>query len=619
MDSQSKSMFRKRERHFNEIKTIISVALFLFGATACICLVFIWPQLYSIQVFNSKLMYKLIIDTEDYFTCDKDYKKFVIDEPDTSYSMISFYVFGVSNPNDVFQRGYKPSMVETGPFGFLKYTYRYDISFDDPRKSTTISFKEYSILNEIRNPMDCQDMFYRSQRDLLVVDPCINDKCLCKDYDMLITMMNPFLLKILWEESASDLLAHYSVEVFTEQKRLLEDPFTEAVKAHLVSRSYKEVYLFRIQMQSALFLNTAVTTLLNIYDLSDISDKDIKPSSCGLEIYGISSCPFKPYVTLANARRDPGYIEADCPSILPFLYSDSNSSFLNIDYGLPKWLAISWYYGYVGFNGLVGYSTITPAQVVELLNELAFVLAENAWGSGTAYTNEQIEGSKHMVLTTASWLSTQFFIPYASKFQSLVQQEWLDGYEKVTCSPIGTKCIWQFGYLKHYENVDFTFNSKLLFYLIDTVTEVSTNPISFYKDTFAPGWYNVYQYCQDVYNVKMLINITCTNLAYTFHDAQLGKPAALWSKEKSFASNDPTYVEKQYLLLTTTLQQHHYFEMSCNLSFLLHVVYRKSTDFHDIYVIDYINKNKDSKFNHTFSRDNWYDLGIAQWGAGIEL
>ena len=57
--------------------------------------------------------------------------------------------------------------------------------------------------------------------------------------------------------------------------------------------------------------------------------------------------------------------------------------------------------------------------------------------------------------------------------------------------------------------------------------------------------------------------------------------------------------------------------MSCNLSFLMQKVYRENTDFHDHYVVYYLNKYKDPKFHFNFTVGNWTDMGIAQWAGGF--
>lgn len=633
MDTQAKTMAYKRDRHFGETKTIIAVTLFLFGFLSCFCLVLIWPQIYSIQVFNSKAAYKLIIDVEDYFTCNEDYKKFVIDEPDSSYSMFSIYVFGVGNAADVFQRGAKPVMTETGPFGFLRHSYRYEISFDDPIRSETVSFKEFSVLLELSDVDLCEDMFYRTGRDSLLVNPCTNDRCKCKDYDTLLTIVNPMFLKLQWSDSTSDLMAYYSVEVFSEVKALLEDPFTEAVRAHLVSSGLKEVYSFRAQMQMGLVMNTAMSDLSGIYDLVVIADygpsslPSFDPPACGLEdSYGITDCPFSSlYPFLSTARGSDEECKQGCPSIKLFLDVTSNSSILNMDYGLPRWLGLSWYLkdGPLPFNGDLGSTMLTNQQAKVILDDLSLALAEDQYGGG--YTPGQLAACRHMTTIMAQWMAQNFYFPYVALYNKLVQEEFLTSYQPVACSPFGLKCVWQYGYLRHHEGVDMGIPEEqqlqLVTYLIDPTSSVNTNPASFYKDLFAPSWYNVFLYYRDVYSAKVQPNISCTKLGATFYDAKVFKPAALWAKASPNAAisgnSNFTKMTIEYKKRNDAATQQIYFNLSCSLSHLMFDIYRSSTKFHDAYVIDFLNKYKDEQFKHNFTSDNWNDLGVAQWGAGV--
>ena len=172
--------------------------------------------------------------------------------------------------------------------------------------------------------------------------------------------------------------------------------------------------------------------------------------------------------------------------------------------------------------------------------------------------------------------------------------------------------------MRYYEGVTIPINTALANYLIDTSKSVGTNPASFYKDLFAPSWYNAFLYYRDIYSAEVQPNISCTNLEATYHDAKLFKPAALWAKSDPVYGGNSNFNQlmEQYQLLSSDVQ-HSFFLLSCYLSHLMFAVYRSSTRFHDVYVIDFLNKNKDQRFTHVFSADNWNDLGIAQWGAGV--
>ena len=73
----------------------------LIGVIITLCLGVLWPQHYSPTIFNSRLVFHLLVDIEDYWNCDKDYNKFVLDEPSEADALYSIYIFHVSNAPDV--------------------------------------------------------------------------------------------------------------------------------------------------------------------------------------------------------------------------------------------------------------------------------------------------------------------------------------------------------------------------------------------------------------------------------------------------------------------------------------------------------------------------------------
>eukprot|EP01033_Poteriospumella_lacustris_P018160 gene18160-13037_t len=199
-------------------------------------------------------------------------------------------------------------------------------------------------------------MFYRMERDTLGEDYCAKDACLCQDTSREITVINPLFLKRVWQDTPFRLLAQFSGDVFTEIKRLLDEPFTEAVKAHLVSRALKEIYQFRSQYQLVEVLNTAYTSLLRNYTAAEIIDDSKFPGSCGLSVYGINACPFNPnnvYKTIQNLNVSSigGF-----PSLRPFFNATNRFSVLHRTEGMPKWLAITWLLDFINVNSENGYT-----------------------------------------------------------------------------------------------------------------------------------------------------------------------------------------------------------------------------------------------------------------------
>lgn len=617
-----KGMARKRERHFNETKTVLAVALMLFGACACFCLVLVYPQSYMQQVFNSKLAYHLILDVEDYFTCNDAYRTFVIEEPDEASSMFTVFVFNISNTDNVIERGDKPTMVETGPYGFRRHTYKYDISFPDPSESTTIQFKEYTILRPISDPDACIDMYYRMDRDNQQTNPCID--CSCKDYDSLVTIINPAMLKMLYEESSTTMMAHHAAEIFTEIKKVLEDPFTEAVKAHLTSYAWKEIYYFRFNMQAGHLVNISVNSLIQAgYTIDDIlANNTATVPSCGLASYGFTNCPMRPFTPLLLAKQTDLNI-TEYPSVRPFLDPTYNISVLNNEIGMPHILGLIWYLGLAQANsvGEAAYSTITMEDMAVVHNETADVLARYSFGSN--YTTRQALGAMRMVTAFVTFINTNYvsvvrptLLTYINAvLKPLALQEFRDTYDPVPCSPNGRKCVWQYGYLRQYERMQVMPTDGLISQLIDVTFEITSNPANLYIDSNAPAWYNSYTYCSKALPSHG-VELYCANLNYTINDGRITRPAGVWAKDRGMNTDLMSNVTFQFGRQPYATQQK-YMYLACNVSHLQYQVYRERTDFHDYYVVAYLNRYKDAALIHTYTVGNWDDLGITQFGGGF--
>ena len=69
MEHHQNGMARKWERHYRETRTTISYAFAIFGISFAIPFIFLYPQKFAIDIFNSRLSYHIIIEARDYFTC----------------------------------------------------------------------------------------------------------------------------------------------------------------------------------------------------------------------------------------------------------------------------------------------------------------------------------------------------------------------------------------------------------------------------------------------------------------------------------------------------------------------------------------------------------------------
>jgi hypothetical protein len=242
MEHLQHGMQRKWERHFRETKTNLSICLMIVGLSSFLCLFVAWPQIFSADVFDSRLTSYVITDIEDYWTCSDHYNQFIIDKPSSEVRLFSFYVFNLTKTYETMQRGFKPPMVETGPYAFEISSVKYEVYFE-PEDSSTVSYKEYSTLKPVTDTSTCQRMYYRMDKnDLLDADPCTLTDCTCKDPSSMVTIINPFFVKFITEEGSNMLLARYSVEIFSYMKSFYTGDFVEAVKAHLVPIAFEEIY-----------------------------------------------------------------------------------------------------------------------------------------------------------------------------------------------------------------------------------------------------------------------------------------------------------------------------------------------------------------------------------------
>lgn len=96
MDQRPQSMAQKRARHYNQMKALLSV--FLIGVSSCslITLIFLWPQLYLSTIFDSRVLFKMVVEENDFYRCSDDFTAFVEDFGGRNESLLSVYVFAIS-------------------------------------------------------------------------------------------------------------------------------------------------------------------------------------------------------------------------------------------------------------------------------------------------------------------------------------------------------------------------------------------------------------------------------------------------------------------------------------------------------------------------------------------
>lgn len=655
MEHHQKNMARKWERHYRETKTVCAGAMILFGLVFAIPLVLIYPQQFSKVIFNSRMAYHLIIDSEDYFTCDKDYINFIIDEPRENLALYNFYVFNVTNSIDVITRGYKPYIKETGPYGYRKLTYKYDVSFSDDF-SRSVSFKEYNRLEYIppHKGKYCRDMYFRMERAFSdLTDPCLSGMCDCHDHDSIVTIINPLFLKLIWEDSPHKVLALFSVEVFQTIKDYLEGPFVKAAKLHLVNKALNEIYILRQTFQVYSLLDVTFSYIMGGPSAGNVTYQDtalLMENATYVTTYNLQhpqsplsvintgcanllkarfaqfgdvppDCNMQAYYPLNLAKaaaisQSGSTIKlSDFPSILPFLDKSSNISFLHADVGFPRWVGVilaesEWRPG--GTNGFI---MASHAVLDDIFHDLVLAYAKIAFNTPLP-TVLQLSTCRAVVQGLAQYIATKWIIPYAPTTLTYMNyDEFLNTYEPVICTPLGLKCMWQFGYMRKYNDSNLPMNRAMIRSMIDLTTVSRTNPNSLFFPFNGAHFYNSYTYCSKIYYPPVKPNLPCEDLNFTFNDGRVNTPAGFWSSDAQVSTVNKTYLYLVYKNQSEEVKRN-YLLFSCNVSYFLYEIYPTVTNFHDQFVVNYLNAEKDPLFAHNFTVDNFLELGWAQFGGG---
>ena len=569
---------------------------------------------------------------ENYRTCDEDYRKFIVDEMPPDDGKMSFYLFNVTNVRDVIQEGYKPSLMESGPYGYKKSTFKYNVTFD-PNDSTVVNHMEYVELESIiDDPSSCSKTFFRMGRsDGKILNPCPDNICDCRSDENDVTVVNPSFFRTIHEETVPKIMGHLSGELFEATKNILEKNFIEAVKAFTVHSAMQEVYLFRTYMQLGHLLNASLTNLTQSYSLDSLSaamnvtaTNVPHPLSCGLAQFGIQSCPF--YYMLDAIHHVQGSTTFTLgpipnslyPSIKPLLVASNNISFFNIETGLPAWIGLTYYFRFLDFNFALGYTMASDDDFNTIYQQIATQLATQSFGAAHVSDPRILFAAKVLVKAVTYYLATYWLKPFQAELISLVRDEWVSSYVPVACDPLGRKCVWQFGYMSRYRGNEVHLSSMQVKSLIDSKTVAIGNPNNIAYDGNVAAYYNTHTYCTEALSLSSSTSTQdpCMDLDYTRDDALLQTPSGLWGVDYGYSNANRTKRSVEYGKQSESLKRE-YFLLGCNVSALQYEVYAKATPFHDLFTVKYINAHADPLFTHTFDVSRFEELAWAQYGGGF--
>lgn len=217
MELRQKGIARRRERHYRESRLVLGVALMMAGGLFLLILTFAWSQLLFPYIFNSRLLFRLIINKDSYASCSSQYQGFIQNSDPPEVALTSFYVFNVTNPAEVIQIGNRPHLQRLGPYAYSSQHFKYDVAFSD--NSSTISYKQYSSLQSVKAGSTlCQRSFM--QDAVSCEEP---SSCICQDANDNVTIVNPLFAKALWMDGSDSIIAFMSQDYFTSIRDLLEN------------------------------------------------------------------------------------------------------------------------------------------------------------------------------------------------------------------------------------------------------------------------------------------------------------------------------------------------------------------------------------------------------------
>ncbi len=174
--------------------------------------------------------------------------------------------------------------------------------------------------------------------------------------------------------------------------------------------------IFRPSLSGAM-LNTAFDNLLQQnFTVAQMARTTATQSvtNCGMKKYrsDINTCPFQPYgalypVMFINSRGPNEIPNSSYPYIDSLLDRTNVNSFLNLEYGLPKYVGLAYYLGVVDFNSKLGYTMVNNTQFEDMLDEMAYNLGSTYFQT-TELTLNQTTGSKRIISGLVRYIATTF-------------------------------------------------------------------------------------------------------------------------------------------------------------------------------------------------------------------
>ena len=348
------------------------------------------------------------------------------------------------------------------------------------------------------------------------------------------------------------------------------------------------------------------------------------PTSCNLSQYTTKSgCPWNAGEAVRQIKDVipywSVYFKNITNAVTPYnstwalLDPSSNISFRNPDVGFPRWIAVSVYLGFTEFPFTHSTTMATNDELKAIFDDLKLQIAILTWpDTSQANYYKKTFGAEFIIHVVCYYLEKLWMAPYRSDLIAMLYDEFRYTSDPVLCSVLGKKCVWQWGALQDHSSFDMP--DRMVFSLIDRGAKVNTNPNSFYYDGSAANLHNTYRYCREII-IPKVEPTSCMDIDYAEYSARTFIPASLSGVYDSLSQVNMTLVLNAFNRKSDSVKNY-FMMMGCNMTYLMHSLYPTSTDFHDEYVIRYLNKYKLASFTHEFTVGNWDELGYAQFGGG---
>mmetsp|Transcript_16259 Transcript_16259/g.33447 ORF Transcript_16259/g.33447 Transcript_16259/m.33447 type:complete len:1396 (-) Transcript_16259:49-4236(-) len=600
-DDGVRGMVRKWDRHFYGRMDVFWKVMLVGGIVIAGVCGMLWVQFLFIWSFNSKIIFSAILDQNDQWSLDQTYVDFVHKKNDRQTSLTSFYLWNVTNAEQVITIGDKPNVREVGPFGYIKNTYKYSVTFHPP-DSHYVTYSQYSYYTPTQNPVDCYHMFFRMDKAVYSsqqVD-CPGETCYCRNEEEMVNVINPKFMQVMEKEKPWGIMGLLSQEVFAEYKEVFTTSFVDSLKFSFLPKFMRSVFNFRNQSFSGktfgdlinkLIASKGESWVIEHFTHSHLDDKIPMEDCEPLKVPNDKSqyCPFGSANFIASfAQTNVMSLTINESRIVLGLDPawPNASPFKNGEDGILRWINAAVYLELIE-------ETLLDKDVVRQEAEDSFWEISNeceTWdGASKEYCYYKVKGICEMMFNMWTWS------PYNKAF---VNEEWKNApLNSVKCDTRGNTCAWE---LDKYNTDDIS--TEVIADFIDPYRAATWNDLSLYKEENLNNFRDIFDHCKAKADGEPY---SCPAMSAYEELATVTYPATL----------DGTTPDSKKVNYTTATFE----SMSCSLASWLFRGWGLENEFVNRAVATWFNLRwpSDDDMYGQWTADNLHLLGYSQWGNGI--